>query len=404
MLIPYEVDVPYDRQPVMNWLVVSAIIVVFILIWKWQHDSEKRLQREFASGQRIEDVRDIDPTTPYVLYGWTFEGFLGHMWIHYDILHVLGNLIFLWLFGNAICSKIGGSLYLPIYLLLGMTAAAFHEVFNGAPAIGASGAINGIIGMYLVFFPENEVSCVWILSLFPFLLRPFCKTFSISGFYVILLWFVYDVWGLIKGKGYVAHWAHFGGFVSGFVLAVLLLKLKYVVMEDRYEKSLLQMIWPPKVPVDGDVRRELAHWQREFIASQPPQPEAPAAAGATATIPFPDEEDSVNPAEASEVSFADAEPPQTDIFTDSAAVSARPLDNLENRFIWVRCSCGEKIQVPLALSAGKITCPSCKKNSQMSDEKFIYITCRCNEIFKVPAVLAGRYGRCPRCNKRIQII
>ncbi len=140
MFIPYRVDVPFNHRPVMNWLVVTGVIVVFVL----------QLQ---ASGATQEALYS------FVLDGWGIKGLFGYMWLHGGILHLIGNLIFLWLFGNAVCSKIGNVFYLPVYVGLGLIAATSHLIFSDGRAVGASGAINGIVGMYLVFFPENSMSC-----------------------------------------------------------------------------------------------------------------------------------------------------------------------------------------------------------------------------------------------------
>ena len=114
--------------------------------------------------------------------------------------------------------------------------------------VGASGAINGIVGMYLVFFPENSISCFFFLFFRP-------VTFSISGYWMILLWFVFDVWGAVGGGECVAYFAHIGGFVAGFGLAVLMLSTKWVVME-RDEKSLLQMLGWGRREIEEEVRRD----------------------------------------------------------------------------------------------------------------------------------------------------
>jgi len=226
LFIPYAVDVPFDHRPVVNWLVFAGVILAFIL----------------QVGATEEQI------SPFVLNGWAIRGLFGHSWLHAGIIHLIGNLIFLWLFGNAVCSKIGNIFYLPMYLGLGLLAGISHLIFVGGPAVGASGAINGIVGMYLVFFPENSISCFFFLFFRP-------VTFSISGYWMILLWFVFDVWGAVGGGECVAYFAHIGGFVAGFGLAVLMLSTKWVVME-RGEKSLLQMLGWGRREIEEEVRRD----------------------------------------------------------------------------------------------------------------------------------------------------
>ena len=89
------------------------------------------------------------------------------MWLHVGLIHLVGSIIFLWLFGNAVCSKIGNIFYLPIYVGLGLIAAASHNIFSNGTVIGASDAINDIVGMYLVFFPENAMDCFFLFGSIP---------------------------------------------------------------------------------------------------------------------------------------------------------------------------------------------------------------------------------------------
>ena len=199
MFIPYKVDVPFNHRPVMNWLLVASIISIFFV-----------------------EIQVSDETIrSFVLDGWNIKGLFGHIWLHAGLLHLFGNMLFLWLFGNAVCSKIGNIFYLPIYIGLGLISGASHLILDGRPAIGASGAINGIVGMYLVFFPENVISnFFWLIFLFTFRV----VVFSVSGMWIIMLWFAFDIFGALRGHGNIAYVAHIGGFLGGVSLAVLMLK------------------------------------------------------------------------------------------------------------------------------------------------------------------------------------
>jgi len=213
-IIPYAVDVPFDRRPFMNWLLVGSIVLVYGM---------QMLLDANGEGELI---------YPYILDGWGVRGLFGHMWLHGGVFHLAGNMLFLWLFGNAVCAKIDNLKYIPVYLLLGFFAAATHLIFSGGRALGASGAINGIVGMFLIFFWENEVDCVWIFF-------PYIRRFSVSSFWIIGLWLVYDIIGAVRGGGNVGYFAHLGGFFAGVVVAILLLKLNLVTMY-RDEESLVQ--------------------------------------------------------------------------------------------------------------------------------------------------------------------
>ena len=159
------------------------------------------------------------------------------MWLHAGILHVAGNLLYLWLFGNAVCSKLGNLRYLPVYVGLGVAAGIGHLLFSEGRAVGASGAISGLIGMYLMFFPENSISCFFCWFFLPH--RP--VWFSIRSFWMILLWFASNIFGVVYGSEGVGYLAHIGGFVSGIGLAFLLLKTGKIAVE-RHERSMLDLL------------------------------------------------------------------------------------------------------------------------------------------------------------------
>ena len=224
MFIPYKVDVEITRPPFANYAILLGMLIIFAFF-----------QTTFLL--RLQDNPFLALTSnwlPYLLDGWTLRGLLGHMWLHAGIWHVLGNMIFLGVFGNAVCSKVGNAAYPFVYVALGVAAGMTHLVFNDAAAIGASGAINGIVGMFLVFYPLNEVSCLLILF-FRFI------TFSVSSMWIILLWLVFDILGAIWGGGGVAYAAHLGGFAAGVALGVVFLKTG-LVRPGRGDRTLLDFL------------------------------------------------------------------------------------------------------------------------------------------------------------------
>jgi membrane associated rhomboid family serine protease len=97
-----------------------------------------------------------------VLNGWSFPGLVGHVLLHAGLDHLIGNMIFLWVFGNAICTNTSNWLYLPVFLACTLIAAAVHVLADGSPAIGASGAMNGIVGIVLAMYPLNRVNVFWL--------------------------------------------------------------------------------------------------------------------------------------------------------------------------------------------------------------------------------------------------
>lgn len=308
MFTPYRVDVPFDHRPVMNWLVFAGVILAFGF-------QIAAVTVQSAQGTMLPEEAAARTIGPFVLDGWGISGLLGHMWLHGGLFHLIGNLIFLWLFGNAVCSKIGNVWYLPIYIGLGLIAAVSHLVFEGGSMIGASGAINGIVGMYLVFFPENSISCFFLLFFRP-------VTFSVSGYWMILLWFAFDIWGAMSGGHGIAYIAHIGGFAGGLGLAVLMLKKKWIVM-DRHEKSLLELLGWEKKQIPEESRKDIAYWQQQLQQLEAKKAESQ-------KIPL------------------DPEKPK-------------------EQFIRFNCRCGQKIKVPIE-HAGKIgRCPKCSIRIKVPD-------------------------------------
>ncbi|MHC4646764.1 MAG: rhomboid family intramembrane serine protease [Planctomycetota bacterium] len=398
MIIPYYADVPYDRRPVANWLIVLFLILVFgfqtatedkdageivlpdiriVEQWdeaQWEAWNAKAAERWLES---------LGPTGKLVLKGWEITGLFGHMWLHGGIFHLAGNLIFLWVFGNAVCAKLRSTVYLPIYVWLGLMAAASQLMLSEGYMIGASGAINGVVGMFLVFFPQNEISCIWVFFYW-------VKKFNISSYWMILFWFVFDIIGalFLAGRSNVGYFAHIGGFVSGAALAILMVKKRWVTME-TYEKSLLELI--------GLEKRERADHAVSRPAFWLPGVDLNGQAGTGAE---------------------DVQAGAGGLESEAAAMAAPARGEEES--IGVRCSCGAKLRVPVRYAGRAAQCPRCKGRMRIPEQKsvesktgqarlkkaeedIIRVGCSCGARFKVSAAFAGKAGRCPRCKGRVEI-
>jgi membrane associated rhomboid family serine protease len=150
--------------------------------------------------------------------------------------HLGGNMLFLLVFGTRVNALIGQTKMVFLYPLLAVAAAEAHLWAMGSnppalPLLGASGVIMGLAGMYLVLFPAHRVYCaMWIRILIGLRLWG-VKIFAIRGFWVLLIYFAYDLtmaWLLGAGGAGVAHFAHIGGFLTGVLIAVLLLLTRQV--------------------------------------------------------------------------------------------------------------------------------------------------------------------------------
>lgn len=213
MLIPLGTDRPLRRPSVITPALVIACTLVFIL-------------------QKMLDAQSGHPGaagfTPrfWVIGGEGFAWYrtLTYNFLHGDLLHLLGNMLFLWVFGRAVEDKLGRIGFLLFYLGGGVFAGLVQATFSHAPAIGASGAISAVTGAFLVMFPRTRIKIIWFLIIISYMLVP-------AWFFIGLQ----IVWNLIAtgaGKaGNVATLAHLGGYGFGFVIAIILLWLKIVPRE-----------------------------------------------------------------------------------------------------------------------------------------------------------------------------
>jgi len=402
MIIPWRVDVPEDRYPWMNWLLILAIVGVFCLqLWvtitekrqrvrgeeihQVMYDSETGEELSFKEmkkkKQELEDKRTKESKIwLWVLDGWSVRGLLGHMWLHAGVLHLLGNLWFLWIFGNAVCAKIGNFKFLLIYVLVGLVAGVTHKLIAGGSMIGASGAINGIVGMFLVFFPRNDITCYFV---FIFMIKPYVYEFAMSSFWMILFWLAYDILGAVLGyanpqSSGVAYFAHIGGFAAGFCIALIMLKTKLVTME-RYEQSILQIFEERNKPVEVETSglpygKYISEMMKEGLIDNP-------------TI----ESESVKPRAPDESPVPQSDTPisNKDVTNNGLHPSHEPLDFSEAAYKANETE--RKIR-----SLGNVD------KAEVGGD-YIRFTCSCGKHVKISRKYAGKKAICPNCNQRIQI-
>jgi membrane associated rhomboid family serine protease len=150
----------------------------------------------------------------------TFFPFLSSTFLHGGFIHLIGNMWFLWIFGDNIEDKLGHVKYLLFYILCGTIASSAHVFFNSQseiPCIGASGAIAAVLGAYMVTFPRARV--VTIVPIFFFIQIIELPAVVVLGFWILIQFFsgAVSLTASTSGAG-VAWWAHVGGFVSGIIL------------------------------------------------------------------------------------------------------------------------------------------------------------------------------------------
>lgn len=170
-------------------------------------------------------IRDFGATPRDIIHGENLWTLLTSTFMHADIMHLLGNMVYLWVFGDNIEDALGHAKYLIFYILSGLTASFIHiasisvalpslaRVGLGIPSVGASGAISAVLGAYILLYPRARIRTL----VFYF----FITIITIPAFYYLGFWFLYQLMmgffsltGLPSG---VAFWAHIGGFVAGLV-------------------------------------------------------------------------------------------------------------------------------------------------------------------------------------------
>lgn len=238
-MIPYKLDVVMNRWPWMNLALIAATTV--ISFWGFA--------AEFNESELV--------STFYQWHGERFRVYqlLTCIFFHAGFLHLAGNMLFLFVFGNAVNAKLGHFQYLLLYLAAGIIASVASQVigsgtidFHGmqipVPSVGASGAIMGVVGAVLVLYPRNDVSTVMIL-----MMRIF--TFELSVGWLILLYVASDIFGSVRGGGNVDYLAHVGGAFFG-IASIGALVWYNIIESSPNEQNLFQVLgWKPSLVDDG---------------------------------------------------------------------------------------------------------------------------------------------------------
>ncbi|HEX8723735.1 MAG TPA: rhomboid family intramembrane serine protease [Pyrinomonadaceae bacterium] len=228
--------------PVVNYLLIAANVLVFVLLQGLGSDDNRftyawaTVPQEIVTGRDVvtpdRDVR-VEPTEQRLRVpglqptpGSVYLTLLVSMFMHGGLMHLFGNMLFLWIFGDNLEDRLGRARYLVFYLLCGVLASLAHVFSTAAfsqggsgmlvPSLGASGAISGVLGGYVLLFPRNRVHVL--------LFRVFT---TVPAYVALGLWFLFQFvsgLGLLGGgarEGGVAYAAHVGGFVAGLALVKL---------------------------------------------------------------------------------------------------------------------------------------------------------------------------------------
>ncbi|MFP4354186.1 MAG: rhomboid family intramembrane serine protease [Phycisphaerae bacterium] len=210
MLIPWKVDVYMERYGLVNYGLLALLLIVYLACppgsEPWMEWAGIEMQTDWQ-GRPLSFELTTEEHSLLVLS-------VSATLLHAGFLHLLGNCLFLWVFGNSVNCKIGHLPYVGLYLLCAMAGSMAHYGFDGGPAVGASGAIYGIMGAFLILYPRNDIYALFWMP-FTVLLRPV----RFSSIWAIVLWVGWDAAWMISGaETNVALWGHIGGFLAGFVV------------------------------------------------------------------------------------------------------------------------------------------------------------------------------------------
>lgn len=219
-MIPYKDDNPTRTFPFVTILIIMSNIIIFL----WEITSPQGIEKTvYDYGAIPQYITTFDKSQPIHPILTVFTS----MFMHGGLFHLGGNMLYLWIFGNNIEDKLGHLRFLFFYLFCGITAAYSHALIDQnslTPMIGASGAISGILGAYLLLFPGAGVYTIIFLGFFVHIVK--IPALVVIGFWAIVQ-FINGLLstGLIK-QGGIAWFAHIGGFLSGLITIKLWLPRK----------------------------------------------------------------------------------------------------------------------------------------------------------------------------------
>lgn len=235
-MIPISDDNPHLRTPYMTYALLGAIVAAWLLL-QGAGLSERdlavsvcnlgmvpgELTGQASLGTAVPISRDLACVVDDHWYNFLTP--ITSMFLHGGWGHLLGNALFFWVFGNNVEDSMGRFRFLAFYLICGLAAAAAHVLLSPTspvPTVGASGAISGVMGAYLVLYPRVRVNMLFIFIII-------IRVIPLPAWVVLIWWFVVQVLTGVPDllavnrevSGGVAVWAHVGGFVAGVVLVKL---------------------------------------------------------------------------------------------------------------------------------------------------------------------------------------
>ncbi len=216
-MIPYKADNPVSIFPFVTIGLIVVNVFVFILQMTVPGDPEEIVFAYGAIPHFLMTFNTVQPVHPSLTV-------FTSMFMHGGLLHLGGNMLYLWIFGNNIEDQLGHFKFIIFYFLCGYIAAYSHAMsdpYSMIPMVGASGAVSGILGAYLLLFPRARIHTLVFLLFFVQVVR-------LPALFIIGFWILIQVLNGMMSQGAadqggIAWFAHIGGFISGIVLIMIFL-------------------------------------------------------------------------------------------------------------------------------------------------------------------------------------
>jgi len=230
-MIPLRDTIRSKNYPIVN----TTIIVINIILFLIELTKGDQLNRFIFTYGLVPAKYSVPSISSYFTPGEQLFSFISFMFIHGGFIHLIGNMWSLYIFGDNVEDRLGPFRYLLFYISCGLASGISHLVINWhsqIPTIGASGAISGVMGAYLILYPKSR-----ILTLIPLFI--FFPIMEIPAVFFLGIWFFFQFLSAAStaGQGGIAWWAHIGGFISGIVLLRLFLPSR----ESRLSRKVRQI-------------------------------------------------------------------------------------------------------------------------------------------------------------------
>lgn len=237
-MFPIGTDRPLRRTPWVNYLLIAANVVIYFISHRSVIQGHQQVVELLPWAQKLmllPGAQDL-PTSTEIVHGIpALSQYITYQFLHHDIWHLLGNMLFLYVFGNNLNEKLGHTAYLLIYLTGGIMAGCGQVLTSTAPTLGASGSISAITGLFFVLLPRTNIRVFfWIFF--------YMDILEIPGMWFILFSVAKDIVEGFVPNSPVAHWAHVSGNAAGVGIGLLLL-FTGLVQRDHYDLLALIDRW-----------------------------------------------------------------------------------------------------------------------------------------------------------------